>query len=403
MGRQEESRRSTECLTCLVVTNIPTPYRMHMFRNLHEEFERRGCTFKVLFMAKTEAGRSWRFSPRDFLFPYTIAKGVHLAIGRATWHCNPGAIMDILRRPPACLILSGAWAQPTSAALTYLAALARPRPMTLIWAEANAASIRHQTGVIAHARRHVMRRADGFVVPGRIAEDTIRETNPGAASRFLRLPNMVDEQVFGRSVQDLRPQCRELRTEFGLTDADFILLWPARLQEETKGILNFLRAVSDLFTPQVKVLIAGDGPDRPAIYDWIRAHARPNVRLLGQRSQEEIVKLLAIADALILPSLKDHNPLTAIEGLWAGLPILMSNRCGNWPEVVTCRNGWVVDPGSEQSLRDAMRALLDSPHSELTRMGMVSRGIAEREFSTQLVVREFAEALLDARRDYRIQ
>jgi len=154
--------------------------------------------------------------------------------------------------------------------------------------------------------------------------------------------------------------------------------------------------VGDVFTAKVKVLIAGDGPDRPAISDWIQTHAPANVRLLGQRSQEDMIKLLAISDALILPSLKDHNPLSAIEGLWAGLPILISNGCGNWPEVVASGNGWVVDPRSRKSLREGARALLQSSRTELERMGTLSRGTAEREFSTPLVVRKFADALLDA-------
>src|SRR5271166_6052233 len=132
---------SKESSTCLVVANIPTPYRVHMYRNLHAEFEQRGCQFKVLFMAKSEPGRPWTFSPRDMPFPHAIASGVHVTIGRPTWQCNPGAIADILRRPPAWLILGGAWAQPTAAALTYLAAIARPRPLTLIWTEANPASV----------------------------------------------------------------------------------------------------------------------------------------------------------------------------------------------------------------------------------------------------------------------
>lgn len=45
-----------------------------------------------------------------------------------------------------------------------------------------------------------------------------------------------------------------------------------------------------------------------------------------------------------MPSLSDPNPLTCVEAVWAGLPLLVSNHVGNYPEIVEIgKNGFVFD------------------------------------------------------------
>ncbi len=109
-----------------------------------------------------------------------------------------------------------------------------------------------------------------------------------------------------------------------------------------------------------------------------------------------MLELYASCDLLLLPSLKDPNPLSVIEALWAGLPLLISDRCGNWPEAVEQGvNGWVVDPTSQTQMRRTFEQVLRLTHDDLARSGAASARIARQKFSTQANVESFADSVME--------
>lgn len=82
------------------------------------------------------------------------------------------------------------------------------------------------------------------------------------------------------------------------------------------------------------------------------------------------------------------------EGLWAGLPLLISERCGNAPEVVRPGlNGWTVNPADPASMRAAVVALANASSEDLAAMGAQSMKMAEENFPTYKVLEGFADAL----------
>jgi glycosyltransferase involved in cell wall biosynthesis len=377
----------------LCVTNIPTPYRTHLFNALHQELSARGASLEVLFMSSSETGRHWASVPAGATFPHRIAWGVHPRLGRVVFHVNPGIVASVLRTPPTWLLVGGSWNMPTSAATVLGTAILKRDVPVIFWAEANLASMGHPTGPVAALRSMVMRRSDAFAVPGRIAEDSLRQLGIVGSRPLLLLPNVVDEQAYGEGVDRLRRDRPELRQKWNLADDDLVLFWPARLHEKTKGLMNFLDAVKLEMSPRVKILIAGEGPDRYAIDSFLARTEFQGVRLLGWRTDADVQELLAVADALLLPSLADPNPLAVVEGLWAGLPLLISDRCGNWPEAVGPDNGWVIDPGSPESMRAAFKDLVAKPAADLASLGLASRSTARERFGTRTCVAAFVDAL----------
>ncbi len=374
------------------VTDVPTPYRVHQLGALSRELAVRGAELEVLFMARTVPWRFWRLDESSFGFSHRIVAGVHPRIDELAFHLNPGIPFSVLRRPPTWLMVGGAWWMPSALLAVCAADLRSGRCKLIIGAEANPAARTFHRGPVAEFRRVVMRRADAFLVPGRIARDAVAEAC-GTERPFLPLPNLVDEATFGQRVEAMRSRRGELRTTWGVEDAGRVLVWPARLSERHKGILRFLETVGPLLRDDVKILIPGEGPDRRRMEEWLRDARLPGVRLLGQVGEEQMVELLALADGFLLPSLADPNPLSVVEALWAGLPILMSNRCGNWPEAVEAgRNGWVVDPEAPDEVRSAFEDLLGR-ETDLARMGRASAAIATERFSTPRSVATFVDGL----------
>lgn len=378
-----------------VVTNLPAPYRMHQFRALSRELEARGDSLDVHFMAGSAPYRHWRYDPASAGFESSVGWGVHPGRGFTYFHFNPGIVASMLASPPTWLLLGGTWWVPTTMALATSFSMLRRHVPLIFSAEANWRGSRHQRGPAAIVRRLALGRFDAFAVAGERAAETLHRWGVPEERPMLPLPNVVDEAVFRDSVDDARQAGRdELRSRLGLSPGDLVVLWPGRLQESTKGILNFLRATA-LETPSnVRLLVTGDGPDEDEVKAWVEQNGNGRVRLLGWQTQDQMVELLAAADACILPSLSDSNPLSMIEALWAGLPILISDRCGNAPEVVEAgSNGWTVDPGSQDSMRAAWADLTSRSAEALAGWGLASRTRAAERFDTPLVVKRFMDNL----------
>jgi glycosyltransferase involved in cell wall biosynthesis len=262
-----------------------------------------------------------------------------------------------------------------------------------MWAEANRYATAHELAALSALRKLVYQWSDALAVPGQLAEETIRNDWRITSKPFIRLPNIVDERLYRDEVDALRAQRTALRARFDLGPQDLVLLLPARLHEGTKGIVRFLNAIRAISDPRLKILVAGEGPDRLAIEAWKAESRATHVRLIGHRSERDMLQLLALSDALVLPSLVDPNPLVVVEGLWAGLPLLISRLAGNWPETVHPGvNGWIFDPQDACEVRTTVHQLLDLSSAQRQTLGSHSRHIAE-QFATERVVSEFADQL----------
>lgn len=382
-----------ERLVCL--TNIPTPYRLHFFHLLSIELAKRGIDFEVWFMAKSERGRYWQFEPDDFKFPHRFFAGISPAIGGAVFHLNPKIPILLQRDPPSVLLVGGAWGMPTNV-LTALGNKLRRKTTILFWSESHLDSIRRKGALIDRARGWLLDLYDGFVVPGKSSLEYIQKYAPGKPVYYLL--NTVDERVFKDKVIELRSAREQLRGQLGIPNGKRVLLIPARLIPE-KNILPFLTTVSSLpvsIIPKMTLLIAGGGPQQEDVSSWIKQNEHMDVRLLGHVGESELLKLYAIADSFVLPSLSDPNPLSVVEALWAGLPLILSARVGNHYETLRAgKNGWLFRPESESSTCDIMGRWAATSDSELEAFGKASSAIAEEKFKTETVVRDFLAQVLN--------
>jgi glycosyltransferase involved in cell wall biosynthesis len=102
--------------------------------------------------------------------------------------------------------------------------------------------------------------------------------------------------------------------------------------------------------------MVGDGPDRAPLER--RAHElgiMRNTLFLGY--QEDVAPFYAAFDAMILPSGNEGTPVSAIEALAAGRPVV-ATRVGGVPDVVRDgEDGFLVDAGDVRSLADRLEQL----------------------------------------------
>jgi glycosyltransferase involved in cell wall biosynthesis len=377
---------------------VPTRYRLHLFDALNREAQKRGAQFHVAFMAPNLPDRNFHEDLPHSDTDCRIYRGWRCVLRGRALHINPGLVWSLVRRPPKFLITAG-WSDFTCALILLIFPTFRRSTFVLVWEEANSHSMVHKSGVIAMARTFFLGRCRAFIVPGSVAERTITMDYHFPGRRFLFLPNLVDEHLFSDRVRNLRTEQHDLRTELGLSPSQKIILCCARIKERDKGLMHFIGQVKDLWTDDLVLLVAGSGPDAALTKSFLIDNAMASkVRLLGHQKTDALLRLLAVADAFVLPSLSDPNPLSAIEAAWAGLPLLLSKHCGNWPElVVPGVNGWLFDPYNAGEVRAGFAELAARSLQELRAMGTRSENRARLLLSTQSVVRAFLDDMYSLR------
>ena len=154
-----------------------------------------------------------------------------------------------------------------------------------------------------------------------------------------------------------------------------------------KGQADFLRGAARLRAqvPEARFLIVGSGPQKEALRALANDLGLGDVVFFGGFRQD-IPAVLAALDVLVIPSLREGLPLTLLEAMAAGTPVVATDA-GGMAEVLAKGGGLVVPPGDVDALVEACLRLLASPELR-ARMGAAGRAIVARQYSlTRMVER----------------
>ncbi len=154
-----------------------------------------------------------------------------------------------------------------------------------------------------------------------------------------------------------------------------------------KGTYDLLDAAARIVPgrPALQLLLGGDGE-----LETVRARAAElgitdKIDLLGWVRGEDKERLLATAAIYVLPSYNEGLPVSVLEAMAAGLPIL-TTPVGGIPEAVTDGvEGFLVEPGNVAALADRLERLLGDP-ALARRMGEAARHKVDVAFSANAVV-----------------
>lgn len=160
-------------------------------------------------------------------------------------------------------------------------------------------------------------------------------------------------------------------------------LYAGRLSHE-KGIATLLEAAE---RARVPLVVAGDGPEAPAV----RAAANGLVRFIDSVPAQRLVELRREAAFVVVPSeCPETLSLSALEALAAGRPVV-ATRVGALPEVVSDGvNGVVVPPGDAAALAAAMRAVWENDDRR-DELGEAAYSTAQERFSLEQQTQQIVE------------
>jgi len=178
---------------------------------------------------------------------------------------------------------------------------------------------------------------------------------------------------------DLTPARGDWRSAHGFSPDDVLIVSVARLDPQKNPLLLIDALPPD---PRCHLVMAGDGELR----DAVRHRAGPRVHVLGVRA--DIPDLLAAADVFALASDYEGLPVSIIEAMGAGLPVV-ATAVGGVPELVEHNTtGILVQPRDRAALSTALTKLLEQPELRRT-FGERGRDRA-RLFSARRMIESYA-------------
>src|SRR5262249_40890474 len=177
----------------------------------------------------------------------------------------------------------------------------------------------------------------------------------------------------------------ETRRALGIGTGRFVVGWIGRMTgvKRTDDVLLALQRLRERGVDACLCMV-GDGPDRDAVEE--RAHELGIARdclFLGY--QEDVAPFYAALDTLVLPSGNEGTPVSAIEALASGRPVV-ATRVGGVPDVVRDgEDGFLVEPGDVEGMAGRLALLAADP--DLCRsMGEAGRARVLARYSVRRLI-----------------
>lgn len=176
----------------------------------------------------------------------------------------------------------------------------------------------------------------------------------------------------------------QMREEFGLTESDKFIASIGEL-DDNKNHITVIKALATLGRKDFKYVVCGVGPNK----DMLLAEAehmglKENVILAGYRS--DIPDVLNAADIFVFPSFHEGMPVSALEAMACGLPIICSEIRGNVDIIREGDNGYLFQPSDVETLARKLEYLLDDAEKRKI-MGLKNKENV-KDFSLESVTEE---------------
>jgi glycosyltransferase involved in cell wall biosynthesis len=151
-------------------------------------------------------------------------------------------------------------------------------------------------------------------------------------------PNGVDLRPFQNTGNSIE------RQELGFSAEDVVLIYVGRLGPE-KNLQFLLRSFTGVVQAydHARLLLIGDGPERETLQEMVtHANINDSVKFAGMVPYEEVPAYMKIADAFVTASVTEVHPLTVVEAMAAGLPVLGISSPGICDTIREGESGYLV-------------------------------------------------------------
>lgn len=238
-----------------------------------------------------------------------------------------------------------------------------------------------RTALFRQVERTLARASDVLVAVSPEVRDELVELGVAPYEKFvvIRLGIPLEERL-GDPTAD-----SDYRRLYGIPEDAFVVGWVGRMTgiKDTGAVVDIVRAVRDRGVNAVLCMV-GDGPEREVLEQL--AHKLGVARycyFVGYQS--DVAGYYRLFDAFLLPSVNEGTPVSAIESLASGTPVV-ANRVGGVPDVVRDEvDGFLVEPGDTDAATARLAELAADPLLR-ARLGESGRSRVLERYSVERLV-----------------
>lgn len=224
-------------------------------------------------------------------------------------------------------------------------------------------------------KRH-LKNQSCIIVPSRKNCDYLQKIKNSVPVKII--PNGIDLSLFYKRSENDSLLIQEFRRRYNISEFDKLIVFVGRLGFE-KNIYTLLDNFKEILLHRinVKLLLVGDGPDRQALQEHCyNLELGNNVIFTGYlRWPDEIKVVYAASHLFMSASHSEVHPVTFIEAMASGLPIVVVSDSSNVDMVLNGENGWALE--EDKLLWTKALEILNDEQSK-ARMGQRSLEISEK-------------------------
>lgn len=197
----------------------------------------------------------------------------------------------------------------------------------------------------------IIRNTKKIICVSQFIADSISKILDIPKQKFVVLRNCIDTSRFSKNISN--EEKNELRKKYSIEEKNKILLFTGRIVPE-KGVKELVEALKNVKEKNYKLLILGSALSELEAKTEYQEKIENIVNTISDKiiftgfiKYEEINKFYSLADIAVLPSIwDDPAPLTIIEALVSGLPIITTNS-GGIPEYAVEGSAIIIDRNKE--------------------------------------------------------
>lgn len=356
----------------LLLTNVPTPYRLPVFEALAECVD-----LTVCFCQERDPARLWRAGLRSERVQYETPTARALVLpGGVEIVWNPG-LWARLRWVPFDVYIAGENFSNFPSVLTVWRAARHWKKPFILWSEAIDTAYASGNVVSNTYRRWLYQRTDAFIAYGQRSKAYLVRRGAAPDRVILGLQVIPSEQL---------PPPAVSKAELGLAGKRVVLYVGYFVSR--KGLHHLIQAFQAVASKNDVLALVGSGPEEKRL----RAMSHGDQRIIfpGYLEGPEKTSWYAAADLFVLPTLHDPWGLVVNEAMAYGLPIVVTDRAGCALDLVT-DNGVIVPAANVNALQSALENLLNNDGLR-EEMGDKSRKRI-RQYNTSYATGIFGEAI----------
>lgn len=196
----------------------------------------------------------------------------------------------------------------------------------------------------------ILKNADHFIIEQSSQRKLLMEKYGRCADEISQIPGGFNSDIV-----------TEIKSTESVKGESKIILYSGRM-DKRKGLKELFISFKEVSKKREgwELWLVGDGPARESMEKNVKLHGlKDRVRFLGEVQNYEVLKYVNICDIFVLPSYIECMPISLIEAMALGKPVITTTVGAIHTDLMDSSTGIMIPPKDARSLSNAMFRLID--------------------------------------------